>query len=109
MTKLHTAEGNTIELDPDAPVEPTDIRVLKLAVLKNAVCFACFAGLGGYALSAGKHGTIKAPWSIIMYIVTIVGIFVFIPRLGHAVYKFMASSPKVEYRSLIENEKNFQY
>lgn len=106
MTRLESANGQSLELEPSP--QPVDIRHLKLQVLKNALCFAIFAGLGGYSLASSihKHSTVL---STIFYIVTALGLMVFIPRLAIATYKFMESSSKPQYDTLEEHETEFQY
>lgn len=106
MTRLQSASGHSVELEPSP--QPVDIRHLKLEVLKNALCFAIFAGLGGYSLASSihRHTTIL---STIFYIVTALGLMIFIPRLAISTYRFMESSSKPTYDTLEEHESEFQY
>eukprot|EP00600_Ochromonadales_sp_CCMP1393_P008157 CAMPEP_0174958868 /NCGR_PEP_ID=MMETSP0004_2-20121128/2864_1 /TAXON_ID=420556 /ORGANISM="Ochromonas sp., Strain CCMP1393" /LENGTH=130 /DNA_ID=CAMNT_0016207131 /DNA_START=68 /DNA_END=460 /DNA_ORIENTATION=+ len=67
----------------------TDIKRMRLEVIKNALCLAIFLAFGGYALgSTGNPDMENAP-TIALFLVTFVGILFFAPRLCIALFKFL--------------------
>lgn len=84
-----------------------DIRLLKLNVLKNALCLAVFLALGGYAIaySQNPENKNKSNW-IAAAIITGIGLLVFLPRLIIATYRFYAPSTQSPvFRNLMEDEE----
>lgn len=102
MPRLQVAGGSSVELSP-VNEQPVDIRKLKLEVLKNALCVAIFAGLGGYSLASGVNKS-RTILSVVFYIITSLGLMWFIPRLGISTWRFLDSSSKPEYEPMEEED-----